>query len=286
MTKSIQFYSFAYRDDKKMLHPLDVDKQEAYKNSNVIQKWHDAGTEIICNHKIHLILFEALPDVLEIDFVVQELKIDVFYIIPSNHFCSIHLNTNCKYFSVALTNESINDEFKLLLNHITYQKNKIAIVNKTIRNLIEHDGAEKVANSIIDAILNEIVDSNTINMNLNFAILKENEYDLGNRFLQHIQKHQYHLNTTIIYIANKLGCCERTLQRACLLCFNANPKTIIKHHVFTNCLYELLNKQDAIETIATRHGFADQSSFCKFMKRHSHHSPNILRKIVCWKGDI
>ena len=174
----------------------------------------------------------------------------------------------------------------MLLNHITYRKNKIAVVNKTIWDLIEHDGAEKLANTIIDAILNEIVDSNTINMNLNFAILKENEYNLGNRFLQHIQKHQYHLNTTINYITNKLGCCERTLQRACLLCFNANPKTILKHHVFINSLHELLNKQDAIETIAARLGFANQSSFCKFMKRHSHHSPKVLRKIVCWARDI
>lgn len=286
MPKSIEFYRYVFKDNKKMLHPLDIHKQGASKNSNVILKRHNAGTEIICNQKIHLLLFEALPDMLEIDFVVQELKIGVVYIIPSNHFCFLHLNTNCQYFSVALTNESINDEFKMLLNKITYQKSKIAIVNKPIWKLIEHDTSEKLANSIVDTILKEIVDSNTINMNLNFAILKENEYTLGNRFLLHIQKHQYHLNTTINYIANKLGCCERTLQRACLLCFNTNPKTILKHHVFTNCLHELLNKQDAIETIATRHGFADQSSFCKFMKRHSHHSPKTLRKIVCWKGDI
>jgi AraC-like DNA-binding protein len=286
MSKSIELYRYAFRDEIKILHLLDTEKQETFRNSNIILKWHDAGTEIICNQKIHLILFEALPDVLEIDFVIQELKIDVFYIIPSDHFCSIHLNTNCQYFSVVLTNDCINDQFKMLLNHITYRKNKIAIVNKTIWNLIEHDGAEKLANTIIDSILNEIVNSNTINMNLNFAILKENEYNLGNRFLQHIQKNQYHLNTTINYIANKLGCCERTLQRACLLCFNANPKTILKHHVFINSLHELLNKQDAIETIAARHGFANQSSFCKFIKRHSHHSPKVLRKIICWARDI
>ena len=57
MPKSIEFYRYVFKDNKKMLHPLDIHKQGASKNSNVILKRHNAGTEIICNQKIHLLYF-------------------------------------------------------------------------------------------------------------------------------------------------------------------------------------------------------------------------------------
>jgi AraC-like DNA-binding protein len=285
MIESIELFKYSYTSEIIHQNQLNNLNPKINQSKHYIQKWHLGGVDIKITEKELLITFEILPQSLEIDFIDQELKIGYYYLIPKDHVYKLSLNKHCRYYCFEINAKLNSDKYKLILNKIEYQKRKILLTNENTFFDIEIEKKENSSKEIINNWLNEILNYNATIIKTSRALENELCLNLGNKFVYYIYKDHCNLKKTISYYATKLYCSERTLQRACMMCFNVKPTIIVKHHLFINCLKALLDRNESIEKIAIKMGYANQNSFSRFIKSHSKKSPNEIRKLLLGAHD-
>ena len=242
----------------------------------------NSSSGICFTENLRLIVFNQLPDSFDIDFVSQDLQAGVIYVIPPDHKYHISLNSNCQFYCFDIPLYILDIKFTKLLNAIAYEEHKVVepYIRSDFLNWLVHLDSHISTTQIIEILKREIINSNSKKAISYSSDIKEEQYVLGNRFLNLLLKSELQLEHTIQYYAAKLGCCTRTLQRACLINFKVSPQQMIRHHLFIKSLRLLLNKSDSIEDVALKLGYSNHSAFCKFTKAHIDLTPKKIRRLL------
>ncbi|MGL4767378.1 MAG: AraC family transcriptional regulator [Formosimonas sp.] len=106
-------------------------------------------------------------------------------------------------------------------------------------------------------------------------------YDVVFEFKKLLETHVLSRWTVQDY-AQKLGCAERTLSRACWASEGKTAKTaktILDERLALEAQRILVNSLDSIESIALRLGFASTSNFVQFFKRLTGRTPSVFRRM-------
>lgn len=234
-----------------------------------------ANSRPICFTKnLQLIVFNELPNSLDIDFTTQELQVGAIYVIPPDHKYFISLNSSCQYHCFEICLSLIDNRLLQFVNAIAYQKQKIVQPNNTVGLLewLEHLERNTSAIQILNTLRQAISQSITHN-----GCLPE-QFSLANNFLKYLLKSEMDITQSIQDYAELNGCCARTLQRACLINFKVTPTEMIKHHLFMKSLKRLSKHNSSIQDIATSLGYANYNAFCKFTKKHSNLTPREIKR--------
>ncbi|MFA6150304.1 MAG: helix-turn-helix domain-containing protein [Chitinophagaceae bacterium] len=229
---------------------------------------------------VQLLIFNKLPDSFDIDFVSQKLKTGVIYIIPPDHKYFIGLNASCQFFCLDISITILDAKFRQLLNAIAYQEDKsVEILNPSdFLSWVTNLNKSNSANEITEILKQKIIEECDKNPKREYLEIQEETYSLGNRFLDLLLQEDFNIEFTIKYYASKLGCCTKTLQRACLLNFKIAPQKMIRHHLFIKSLRLLSDKNVSIENVALKLGYSTHNAFCKFTKAYIDLTPREIRR--------
>lgn len=284
MLKSSEFFNKNFKSEIEKKEIVSSESLSYYKG---IGHRSIYAKGVYFSKNVQLIIFKKLPDSFDIDFINQRLKVGAIYVIPPDHKFHIRVNPSCEYFCFDIAESTLDKQFRQLLNAISYEKYKVFepispfLILKWVGNLKPRN----LEMEIIDNLKREIIqglNGTTILANLE---LPEEQYNLANRFLELLIKNDCIKEYSIKFYATKLGCCTRSLQRACLNNFKIAPQQMIKHHLFVKSLRLLMNKNDTIENVALKLGYATHNAFCKFTKTHIDLTPKEIRRRLIYSWD-
>lgn len=277
MPNPLEFSEHNFQSENELKKITSSENISYYKGSGLSSNYSGA----VCFSKnLNLIVFKKLPDSFDIDFITQDLNVGAIYVIPPDHKFHISPNSSCQYYCFDISVSVLDKQFRQLLNAISYEKYKViepysaSLFLKWIRNLNTNDPAPK----IVEHLKREVIHGFYNNSILAYTEVPEEQYNLANRFLDFLVKNNFSKEFSIKYYASKLGCCTRSLQRACLKNFKVAPQQMIKHHLFVKSLRLLLDKNDTIENVALKLGYATHNAFCKFTKTHIDLTPKEIRR--------
>ncbi len=251
-------------------------------NNTILTKNPQFGFGLQMVNNLRLLVFEAPPKSLCIDFVSQHLESGRFYIIPNNHFHFISRREKCSFYCLDINESNLSYSERKMLYSIKYLQQKSV--------------GSQIPNSELFALL-EHKNRNENNDEINLNQLKEWLFEPDSFFLKPISNPSYkHLllaekflillgdidfrldECVIENFINKLHCSERTLQRACISSFGSCAKDVLKYHILLKATHLLCQQGIPITTISKSLGFSTVSVFDKFIKRLTKTTPKDIQQ--------
>lgn len=278
-----EFINHNFRTDTEARDTVSSENLSYFKVSD-LSPYNAQG--VCFTENIQLIVFIALPDSFDIDFVIQELQVGAIYVIPPDHKFHISPNSSCQYYCFDISVSVLDKQFRQLLNAIAYEKYKDVTPNNhsDFINWIENLNSNNSIIGIFEHLKRVIMEGFYGNANLAYIEIAEEQFNLANRFLDLLLKNNFNKELSIKYCAAKLGCCTRSLQRACLKNYKVEPQQMIKHHLFVQSLRLLSDKNDTIEKVALKLGYSTHNAFCKFTKTYIDLTPLELRRKLLYSN--
>lgn len=203
---------------------------------------------------------------LNIDFIPLRIEEKKLYIIPAGHILylpPIFQNFYCINFKPSTLTDLENlwifgkkySNIKIIDSRIFFLKDFLNI--QTISDIFEYDFIKKAkkipAQYIYKArLINTFLHSENICHKTTVGIISEN-----------------------IFVT------EKTLLRICKTIYLSNPRKIIQYHLALKCFLHMLhNKEDSISSIATKFNFEEVSTFTRFIKATTNHSPKEIKRFI------
>ena len=80
--------------------------------------------------------------------------------------------------------------------------------------------------------------------------------------------------------ARRLGCSEKTLDRACAAAVGITPKQLIQRRVILEAKRMLAHSEASVKSLASDFGFSEVTNFVKYFRRATAESPAAFRRRI------
>lgn len=233
------------------------------------------------NYDTRLLIFEKCPLGFSVNLVEQIEAGSLCYIIPPMQFHFISPMEQNNFICIDIARELLDDNLQFWLQKLEFRDQKsvpISLINKPDYKQVQ----KWVLQQQITEKLLALLEKGMHECAGNILGKRYPDYEfLVERFIKLLRSLDGKLDQyNFKYLLPQLDCCERALHRACIAVLGIPPKKIVQQQTLLCCLFALGGGKAPLSAIASEIGFADQSSFSRFIKQQVGLTPNEIRKKI------
>lgn len=227
---------------------------------------------------LRILIFITLPDAFSIDFTDQKPAVQTAYIIPPGHFCFLSEEQSCSFWCIDFYRGISGRDADLLLA-LKYQNRKGILLDADAVNFLSSSIDQELKEVQCVLLMNRVITDYQRRINCDLADFDKNLI-LAKRLLHFLCSAPEKLDVlTIVNIAQKLNCSERTLLRCCKSVFGLTTKELLKKHFVLISLY-MFRFSPSVSAVARDLGFADSKTFIRFIKNELRQTPKQISQVL------